>query len=133
MYSQLLCGLIQNKEVIRAGDVFASGFIRAIRFLEKHWEVLCKDIREGVIDSKIIDKSVREAVAQVMKPNSELADFIELECRKGPWKGIVARLWPNMKFIDVIVTGTTSQYIPTLDYYRNGLPLACTMYGSSEC
>ncbi|CAH1449857.1 unnamed protein product [Lactuca virosa] len=26
-----------------------------------------------------------------------------------------------------------SQYIPTLDYYGNGLPLVCTMYASSEC
>ncbi|KAJ6361018.1 hypothetical protein OIU77_004948 [Salix suchowensis] len=28
---------------------------------------------------------------------------------------------------------TMSQYIPTLDYYSNGLPLVCTMYASSEC
>ena len=33
----------------------------------------------------------------------------------------------------MIVTGTMSQYIPTLDYYSNGLPLVCTMYASSEC
>jgi auxin responsive GH3 family protein len=42
-------------------------------------------------------------------------------------------LWPNTKYVDVIVTGTMSQYIPTLDYYSNGLPLVCTMYASSEC
>lgn len=49
MYSQMLCGLCQNKEVLRVGAVFASGFIRAIRFLEKHWPVLCHDIRTGAI------------------------------------------------------------------------------------
>ncbi|KAF2323852.1 hypothetical protein GH714_001286 [Hevea brasiliensis] len=32
MYSQLLCGLCQNNEVVRVGAVFASGFIRAIKF-----------------------------------------------------------------------------------------------------
>ncbi|CBI17981.3 unnamed protein product, partial [Vitis vinifera] len=47
------------------------------------------------------------------------------------WKS--TGLWPNTKYIDVIVTGTMSQYIPTLDYYSNGLPLVCTMYASSEC
>ena len=31
------------------------------------------------------------------------------------------------------MTGTMSQYIPTLDYYSSGLPLVCTMYASSEC
>ncbi|KAG5578946.1 hypothetical protein H5410_049573 [Solanum commersonii] len=30
MYSQMLCGLCQNREVIRVGFVFASAFIRAI-------------------------------------------------------------------------------------------------------
>ncbi|KAK2423960.1 indole-3-acetic acid-amido synthetase GH3.6 [Trifolium repens] len=89
MYSQLLCGLCQNNEVLRVGAVFASGLIRAIHFLEKH----CKN----------------------------------------SWQGIITRLWPNTKYIDVIVTGTMSQYIPTLEYYSNGLPLVCTMYASSEC
>ncbi|XWS68543.1 hypothetical protein CRYUN_Cryun04dG0099100 [Craigia yunnanensis] len=133
MYSQLLCGLCQNKEVLRVGAVFASGFIRAIQFLEKHWSLLCRDIRTGTIDSTITDASVREAVLKILKPNSKLADFIEAECSKGSWKGIITRLWPNTKYIDVIVTGTMYQYIPTLDYYSSGLPLVCTMYASSEC
>ncbi|WMV48832.1 hypothetical protein MTR67_042217 [Solanum verrucosum] len=30
MYSQMLCGLCQNREVVRVGSVFASAFIRAI-------------------------------------------------------------------------------------------------------
>ncbi|MCL7049441.1 hypothetical protein MKW94_001347 [Papaver nudicaule] len=133
MYSQLLCGLYQNKEVLRVGAVFASGFIRAIRFLEKHWTFLCNDIRNGTIDSQITDPSVREAVLKIVKPNPKLADFIQEECSKDSWKGIITRLWPNTKYIDVIVTGTMSQYIPTLNYYSNGLPLVCTMYASSEC
>ncbi|MBA0798967.1 hypothetical protein Gohar_009512, partial [Gossypium harknessii] len=133
MYSQLLCGLFQNEDVVRVGAVFASGFIRAIQFLEKHWSLLCKDIRTGTIDSKITDPSVREAVMKILKPNPELADFVEAECSKGSWKGIITRLWPETKYIDVIVTGTMSQYIPALDYYSNALPLVCTMYASSEC
>ena len=133
MYSQLLCGLIQNNEVLRVGAVFASGLIRAIRFLEKNWRLLCNDIRTGTLDVLITDTSVREAVMKILKPNKNLADFIEGECSKGSWQGIITRLWPNTKYVDVIVTGTMSQYIPTLDYYSNGLPLVCTMYASSEC
>ena len=135
MYSQLLCGLCQNKEVMRVGAIFASGFIRAIRFLEKHWTLLCNDIRTGTINPNIItDPSVREAVMKILdKPDPVLADFIQGECSKGSWQGIITRLWPNTKYVDVIVTGTMSQYIPTLDYYSNGLPLVCTMYASSEC
>ncbi|CAI9773468.1 unnamed protein product [Fraxinus pennsylvanica] len=133
MYSQMLCGLCQNKEVLRVGAVFASGFIRAIRFLEKHWTLLCKDIRTGTLSTQITDPSVREAVMKILKPDPKLADFIEAECSRESWQGIITRLWPNTKYVDVIVTGTMSQYIPTLDYYSNGLPLVCTMYASSEC
>ncbi|XP_004244168.1 indole-3-acetic acid-amido synthetase GH3.6 [Solanum lycopersicum] len=133
MYSQMLCGLCQNKQVLRVGAVFASGFIRAIRFLEKHWPLLCHDIRVGTINSQITDLSIREAVMNILKPDTNLADFVEAECSKNSWQGIITRLWPNTKYIDVIVTGTMSQYIPTLDYYSNGLPLVCTMYASSEC
>ncbi|KAL6205605.1 hypothetical protein ACLB2K_022862 [Fragaria x ananassa] len=133
MYSQLLCGLCQNKEVLRVGAVFASGFIRAIRFLEKHWSILCKDIESGTLNSQITDPSVRDSVSKILKPDPKLAGFIATECGKKSWQGIITRLWPNTKYVDVIVTGTMSQYIPTLDYYSNGLPLVCTMYASSEC
>ncbi|XP_050367893.1 indole-3-acetic acid-amido synthetase GH3.6 [Argentina anserina] len=133
MYSQLLCGLCQNKEVLRVGAVFASGFIRAIRFLEKHWTILCKDIESGTLNNQITDPSVRESVSKILKPDPKLAGFTATECGKKSWQGIITRLWPNTKYVDVIVTGTMSQYIPTLDYYSNGLPLVCTMYASSEC
>ncbi|XP_071725844.1 indole-3-acetic acid-amido synthetase GH3.6-like [Rutidosis leptorrhynchoides] len=133
MYSQILCGLCLHNEVLRVGAVFASGFIRAIRFLEKNWKVLCHDIRTGILNPVITDLSVKEAVMRVLKPDPKLADFIEYECSKKSWHGIITRLWPNTKYIDVIVTGTMSQYIPTLVYYGNGLPLVCTMYASSEC
>ncbi|XP_057461236.1 indole-3-acetic acid-amido synthetase GH3.6-like [Actinidia eriantha] len=133
MYSQMLCGLCQNKDVLRVGAVFASGFIRAIRFLEKHWPLLCSDIRTGSLNPQITDPSVREAVMRVLRPDPGLADFIGSECGRQSWQGIITRLWPNTKYVDVIVTGTMSQYIPTLDYYSNGLPLVCTMYASSEC
>ncbi|KAK9074196.1 hypothetical protein SSX86_006793 [Deinandra increscens subsp. villosa] len=133
MYSQMLCGLCLNREVLRVGAVFASGFIRAIRFLEKHWMVLCGDIRSGTVNPVITDPVVRDAVLRVLKPDPALADFIEGECSKKSWQGIITRIWPNTKYVDVIVTGTMSQYIPTLDYYSNGLPLVCTMYASSEC
>ncbi|KAH7849332.1 hypothetical protein Vadar_016428 [Vaccinium darrowii] len=112
MYSQMLCGLFQNKEVLRA-----------IRFLEKHWPLLCNDIRTGTMNPQITDPSVREAVTRILEPDPKLADFIEGECRRESSQGIITRLWPNTRYVDVIVTGTMSQYIPTLDHYSNGLPL----------
>jgi auxin responsive GH3 family protein len=68
-----------------------------------------------------------------IKPDPELASFVIQECSNENWEGIITRIWPNTKYLDVIVTGAMAQYIPTLNYYSGGLPLACTMYASSEC
>ncbi|XP_021753437.1 probable indole-3-acetic acid-amido synthetase GH3.1 [Chenopodium quinoa] len=133
MYSQMLCGMYERKSVLRLGAVFASGLLRAIRFLQLNWRQLAEDIRDGSLNSKVTDPGIRSAMGRVMKPDPELADFIVAECEKDQWEGIITRIWPNTKYLDVIVTGAMAQYIPTLDFYSGGLPCACTMYASSEC
>ncbi|CAL4923272.1 unnamed protein product [Urochloa decumbens] len=133
MYAQMVCGLCQRHDVLRVGAVFASGLLRAIRFLQLHWEQLADDIERGSLTSRVTDPSVRDAVAGILRPDAELAAFLRAECSRGDWAGIVTKVWPNTKYLDVIVTGAMQQYIPTLEYYSGGLPMACTMYASSEC
>ncbi|KAK4437946.1 putative indole-3-acetic acid-amido synthetase GH3.1 [Sesamum alatum] len=133
MYTQMLCGLYERKQVLRVGAVFASGLLRAIRFLQLNWQQLTEDIRTGSLNPKVTDPSIRECMTRVVRPDPELADFITKECSKDNWERIITRIWPNTKYLDVIVTGAMAQYIPTLDYYSGGLPKACTMYASSEC
>lgn len=133
MYTQMLCGLIERKQVLRLGAVFASGLLRAIRFLQLQWRQLSDDIRTGNLNPKITDPAIKDYMGSVLKPDPELAAFVSRECCKENWEGIITRIWPNTKYLDVIVTGAMAQYIPTLNYYSGGLPLACTMYASSEC
>uniref|UniRef100_A0A7N0UBJ6 Uncharacterized protein n=2 Tax=Kalanchoe fedtschenkoi TaxID=63787 RepID=A0A7N0UBJ6_KALFE len=134
MYSQMLCGLLMRHEVLRVGAVFASGLLRAVRFLQLNWADLARDIRTGSLSASIRDESIRVAVSEILvKPDPELADFIDKECSTDTWERIIPRIWPNTKYIDVIVTGAMAQYIPTIDYYSGGLPKPCTMYASSEC
>lgn len=133
MYTQMLCGLIMREEVLRVGAVFASGLLRAIRFLQLNWKQLADDISAGTLDPNVTDPSIRKCMENILKPNPELAEFITKECSGEKWDGIITRIWPNTKYLDVIVTGAMAQYIPTLDHYSGALPLACTMYASSEC
>ncbi|TYI99868.1 hypothetical protein E1A91_A13G047200v1 [Gossypium mustelinum] len=133
MYTQMLCGLLDRHQVLRLGAVFASGLLRAIRFLQLNWRQLAHDMETGSLNLKITDPLLRECIVKTLKPNPELAQFVHHECSKDDWEGIIVRIWPNTKYLDVIVTGAMAQYIPTLDYYSGGLPLACTMYASSEC
>ena len=93
MYCQLLCGLVQREEVLRVGAVFASAFLRAIKFLEDYWKELCSNIRTGHLSDWITDPSCRKVVSLILsKPNSELADLIEHECSTKSWEGIIKKL-----------------------------------------
>jgi auxin responsive GH3 gene family len=86
------------------------------------------------MSARVTEPSIRDAVAEVLAaPNPTLADFVDAECGKDSWECIITRVWPNTRYLDVVVTGAMAQYIPTLKYYSGGLPVACKMYGSSEC
>ncbi|KAK1395135.1 hypothetical protein POM88_014191 [Heracleum sosnowskyi] len=116
------------------GASYASGLIRSIQFLQDNWPLLCEDIRTGTLNLEITDNSVRKSVlTNILKADPIFADFIETECSNKSWKGIITRLWPNTKCIQAVVTGTMSQYLPTLEYYGNQVPLVSPMYTSSEC
>ncbi|CBI22502.3 unnamed protein product, partial [Vitis vinifera] len=93
MYTQMLCGIYERKQVLRLGAVFASGLLRAIRFLQLNWHQLTHDIRTGTLSPKITDPSVRNC------------------CSKDNWEGIITRIWPNTKYLDVIVTGAMAQLV----------------------
>ena len=95
MYAQMACGLCQRHAVLRMGTVFASGLLRAIHFLQLHWEQLATDIEAGALTPRVADPSVREAVAAILRPDLELARFLHAECSRGDWAGIVTRVWPN--------------------------------------
>ncbi|GLU20089.1 hypothetical protein SLE2022_363040 [Rubroshorea leprosula] len=133
MYTQMLCGLLMREEVLRVGAVFASGLLRAIRFLQLNWKQLAHDVNTGALNAKITDVSIRECMSKILRPNPELAEFITKECSGENWERIITRIWPNTKYIEVVITGAMAQYIPTLEYYSGGLPMASPMYASSEC
>jgi auxin responsive GH3 family protein len=135
MYAQVLCGLCQRRRVVRVGAVFASVLLRAIRFLQQNWEQLAADIEAGVLTARVADPSVREAVAGVLRPDPELAKLVRAEgsgSDGGGGAGMIARVWPNTKYIETVVTGSMAQYVPALNHYGGGLPIISMAYVSSE-
>ncbi|CAH2036163.1 unnamed protein product [Thlaspi arvense] len=134
LYCHLLCGLVQRDEVVRIGSIFASGLVRAIKVLEDSWKELCSNIQSGSLSEWITDSGCRNSVFMVLggQPRPELSDKIETICSQKSWKGILTILWPQVKYIDAILTGSMAKYVPTLKYYCSDLPLVSTLYASSE-
>ena len=133
MYCHLLCGLIRAEEVRVISSIFAYGITEAFRLLEEVWEELCIDIQTGTLSkSRVTDASVREAMETLLWPNPQLSQKVRAECEKG-WSGIIKRLWPNVKYIFTILTGSMEPYVPYLKNYAGEIPLVSGDYGSSEC
>lgn len=128
----MLCGLIYRQQVNRCGAAFASGLVRAIKFLTLNWKQLALDIENGLLNPKVTDPDIRTCMSKILKPDPDLAQLVTEKCCEEKWEGIITRIWPNTKYLEVIVTGSMAQYIPTLDFYSGNLPQICMGYRCSE-
>ncbi|MBA0548770.1 hypothetical protein Golob_019848, partial [Gossypium lobatum] len=133
LYCHLLCGLIFREEIQLVSSTFAHSIVHAFRTLEQVWEELCVDIREGILTSRITFPSVRSAMAKLLKPNPELADLIRRKISGlSNWYGLIPELFPNVKYIYGIMTGSMEHYLKKLRHYAGDVPLISADYGSSE-
>uniref|UniRef100_A0A0R0FKJ1 GH3 middle domain-containing protein n=1 Tax=Glycine max TaxID=3847 RepID=A0A0R0FKJ1_SOYBN len=133
LYCHLLCGLIFREEVQLVSSTFAHSIVYAFRTFEQVWEELCVDIKEGVLNSKVTVPSVRAAMSKLLKPDPELANLIHSKCMGlSNWYGLIPELFPNVKYVHGIMTGSMEPYLKKLRHYGGELPLLTSDYGSSE-
>ncbi|KAL5059519.1 hypothetical protein RYX36_031123 [Vicia faba] len=134
MYCHLLCGL-RNIEVIDGiSTPYAIGLIKAFGFLESKWEQLCHDLDCGYPSHEISDLEMREGVINTLGgPQHELSTRIRLVCAEKNWGGIVSRLFPNVRFIRCVTTGSMMQYYQKLKFYAGNVPILGGDYFASEC
>jgi len=133
LYCHLLCGLIFREEVHMVSSTFAYSIVSAFRTFEQVWEELCVDIKEGVLNSKVTVPSVRTAMSKLLKPDPELASLIHSKCMGlSNWYGLIPELFPNVKYVYGIMTGSMEPYLKKLRHYAGELPLLTSDYGSSE-
>ncbi|XP_058728192.1 jasmonoyl--L-amino acid synthetase JAR4-like [Vicia villosa] len=133
LYCHLLCGLLFREELHSISSTFAHSIVYAFRQFEQDWEELVTDIKRGVLSSRITIPSIRAAMSELLKPNPELADLIHKKCTGlNNWYGLVQELFPNVKYIQGIMTGSMEPYLKKLRHYAGEIPLLTSDYGASE-
>ncbi|XP_074282534.1 jasmonoyl--L-amino acid synthetase JAR4-like [Silene latifolia] len=133
LYCHLLCGLLHNEEIQLVSSTFAHSLVQAFETFELVWEDLCSDIRDGVLNKRVTDSEIREAMSKILKPNPELAEKIHEICSGlSEWHGLIPALFPNVKYVYGIMTGAMESYVARLRRYSGELPLVCADYGASE-
>lgn len=74
-------------------------------------------------------------MADLLTPDPDLAYTLHRKCStlmSSNWYGLIAELFPNVKYIYGIMTGSIEPYINKLRHYAGDLPLICADYGASE-
>lgn len=134
MYCHLLCGLRNLNLIDGISTPYAIGLVKAFGLLESKWEQLCEDLGHGFPSHEISDVAMREAVTNTLGgPQPELSNRIRLVCEGKNWGGVVHRLWPNVRFIRCVTTGSMKQYYKKLKYYAGEVPILGGDYFASEC
>ncbi|XP_058745535.1 jasmonoyl--L-amino acid synthetase JAR6-like [Vicia villosa] len=133
LYCHLLCGLLFREEVQSISATFAHNILYAFRTFEQDWEELVNDIKDGVLSSRITVPSIRTAMSKLLKPNPELANLIHKKCKGlSNWYGLFPELFPNVKYVQGIMTGAMLPYVTKLRHYAGEVPLLTSEYGASE-
>jgi auxin responsive GH3 family protein/jasmonic acid-amino synthetase len=135
LYCHLLCGLLLADDVRTVSATFAHSLVLAFQTIERLWEELCADIRDGTLSStRVTSPAVRQAVsALLLAPNPALADEVARRCRGLiNWYGVIPALWPKARYVHTIVTGSMEHYVKKLRHYAGGLPLVTWDYGATE-
>ncbi|WJX84138.1 hypothetical protein P8452_66744 [Trifolium repens] len=135
MYCHILCGL-RNLDIIDGISApYAIGLVKVFSFLESKWEQLCDDLDCGFPSHEILDMEMREGVIKTIGgPQHELSNRIRLVCEGKNWGGIVRRLFPNVRFIKCVTTGSMKQYYKKLKFYAGeDVPILGGDYFASEC
>lgn len=133
LYCHLLCGLLFRDEIQVVSSTLAHSIVHAFRSFELVWKELINDIRGGSLNSQITSAPIRSAMSKLLKPDPELADTIYNKCSVlSNWYGLIPELFPNVKYVQGIMTGSMEPYLEKLRHYAADVPLMSADYGSSE-
>ncbi|KAF8413942.1 hypothetical protein HHK36_001938 [Tetracentron sinense] len=134
-YCHLLLGLVFSDQVEFITSTFAYSMVQAFTVLEEIWIDICRDIREGILSSRITLPKMRKAVLKIISPNISLASRIEEKCKELEvlnWFSLIPKLWPNAKYVYSIMTGSMQPYLKKLRHFAGDLPIVSADYGSTE-
>lgn len=134
LYCHLLCGLVFHDEIQLISSTFCHNIVHAFRTFEQVWEELCADIRDGTVSDRITDPDVRASMSKLLsRPNPELAALIYKKCSGlSNWSGLIPEIFPNVKYIYGVMTGSMEHYLKKLRHYAGEVPLVSSNYIASE-
>ena len=124
---------LMDEDVTFIFSVFFSINVSQLAYLQKNWQTIVNDIRDGVIsDSVQMDEALRKKLSARIKPMPERAAYLQKQFEQGFDETLMRRLWPNLT---VLCSIGNASFKPAADYVRRfsaGVPFDFSIYGASE-
>ena len=124
---------LEREDVTFLVGAFMTALVDTVDYIRANWEMLCKDIYHGRIDSSIkIPDEQRKVFEQLLCPSPERARKLVKEFRRG-FDGILTRIWPDLQFVAGIGTGGFFTYSKKMRRYTGkNIPYNNLTYAASE-
>ena len=124
---------LRERELGNLGSSSTNTTYYFFRFIEQHWQELCRDIERGQLDEDLdIPAEIREELDCCLQPDKARADELLHEFSLG-FAGISKKIWPGIERVFLSRSGGFAHPAKLLEeIYLKGVSLASAGYVSSE-
>lgn len=102
---------LMDGNITSIGGSFASFTLELLRYIEREWQMLVRDIEQGTIDESIrLKDDVRSSLQQKIAPMPERAAQLRAIFEQGFEEPFVPKVWPRLMHIIGVGTGSFKAY-----------------------
>lgn len=131
MYARAWLGIL-TEDIVTLEAIFQYDVLNFLSYLEKTWEGVIRDIKNGVIpDGVKLSKTIKNKLLACERDPARI-EYVERECKKG-FDGIAKRLWPGLILIGGVSNKAYFAEGTALERYVGSISQYCQGYCSSEC
>lgn len=125
---------LAEKNVTILHSSFSTFLLDLFHYIENNWGMICDDIENGTIDSSVrMSEEVRAELESSLQPMPERAAELRTIFSEGFGPDVAKKIWPNLCYMNSIVTGTFEAYLKHLrEKYIGDLPVLGIGLSASE-
>ncbi len=122
---------LAERNITAIHGVFINRVAGVIEYILSNWELLLNDMEYGTISVDIPEKQ-RKYITEKLQPDPELAKELRGIPQENLYKGIIKKIWKNMKYILAIGGDSFFYYTEKMREYSGGIPVHYFVYAASE-
>lgn len=122
---------VAERDLTAIHGVFINRAAGVIEYIIRNWEPLLNDIEYGTVSVDIPEKQ-RKYITEKLFPDPERARELRRIPHEDLQKGIIKKIWKNMKYILAIGGDSFFYYTEKMREYSGGIPVHYFVYAASE-